>query len=191
MRAFEPEEPDDQVDGDPAQDGDGRPGRPAARRDERSASHARLHLVKLAVGAPDLATMAAWVAGRAEAARRGGPPVRHRTRMRPKRVEELLVGGSLYWVIGGAIRARQALRDLRDVADDDGRAATDIILGETLTPTAVWPRRPFQGWRYLKPEDAPPDLDDDSSGADRAWDALDADAPPPALLRAIAEVGVR
>jgi hypothetical protein len=35
-----------------------------------------------------------------------------------------------------------------------------LILDPALIALAGRPTRPFQGWRYLSPEDAPPDLPD-------------------------------
>ena len=78
--------------------------------------------------------------------------------MWPKRGDELLAGGSLYWVFRGLVLARQRILGLepRDGADGIGRCA--IRLDPEVVRTAPQPRRPFQGWRYLRPEDAPRDL---------------------------------
>jgi len=49
-----------------------------------------------------------WVAERMKTAKQKGLPRHHIhiTRMTPKRDEEILAGGSLYWVIRGEIAAR-------------------------------------------------------------------------------------
>lgn len=119
-----------------------------------------LHLVKLAVGAETLQSLAAWQAERLqERAQRGEPPVLHHvTRMTPTRGSELLAGGSLYWVIRGDIRARQRLTALEPVVDKEGIRRCRLVLDKTLVATAPQPRRPFQGWRYLQAKDAPRDL---------------------------------
>ena len=82
----------------------------------------------------------------------------HRTRQMPKRSDELLKGGSIYWVIKGSVSVRQGLLDLRQVRCDDGIRRCDLILDPQLVPTRPRPRRAFQGWRYLSSEDAPKDL---------------------------------
>ena len=82
----------------------------------------------------------------------------HRTRMTPKRADELLDGGSLYWVIRGQVAARQEIRALEPFKGDDGVKRCQIVLGRKLV--SVMPRRmrPFQGWRYLREPDAPADI---------------------------------
>jgi len=76
----------------------------------------------------------------------------------PRRRDELLDGGSLYWVIKGIVQVRQPIMDLQEVRGDDGIRRCDIILDPQLVPTRPHPRRAFQGWRYLSAEDAPKDL---------------------------------
>lgn len=109
----------------------------------------------------------AWQARRvAEKKAAGIPPeVLHITRMVPKRAEELLDGGSLFWVMKGEIRARQTLLDVRDFRDDEGVRRCALVLDPNVVRTQRRGRRPFQGWRYLKTEDAPSDV---RLGADEA-----------------------
>ncbi|MGF1503034.1 MAG: DUF1489 family protein [Paracoccaceae bacterium] len=129
---------------------------PDGSRDPRP----RLHLVKLCVGAESIADLAAWQArpeAQAVMASGGRRPV-HVTRMWPRRADELLSGGSLFWVIRGAIAVRQRIAALEPVTDADGIGRCAILLDPTLVQVAARPKRPFQGWRYLKVEDAPPDL---------------------------------
>ena len=88
--------------------------------------------------------------------------------MTPKRADEIAGQGSLYWVIGGEIRGRQKIAGFEPSVRDDGVTACDILLEPGVIRTVPRPRAAFQGWRYLKPEDAPPDLetlgeDDDSA----------------------------
>jgi hypothetical protein len=78
--------------------------------------------------------------------------------MRPSRDKEVLDGGSLYWVIKGQISARQRLVDLEDFVDSAGVRRCALNLDDDIVAVAPRPCRAFQGWRYLKPEDAPPDL---------------------------------
>jgi len=121
-----------------------------------------IHLVKLCVGVDTVAELQGWIDQRGNAKRKAGLPVEHIhvTRMTPKRREELLDGGSLYWVIKGAIQVRQRLLDIRAMAGDDGIARAGLVLDPSLVPTSWRPKRPFQGWRYLAATEAPADLTD-------------------------------
>ncbi len=113
-----------------------------------------LHLIKLCVGITQFEELEAW-----QKYRQGKDGVlQHITRMTPRRGDELLKGGSIYWVIKGIIQARQKLLELRPIMDDEGVAHCALILDPKLVRTQPQPRRPFQGWRYLKPEDAPRDM---------------------------------
>jgi len=119
-----------------------------------------MHLIKLCVGIDSVQELAAWQAMRLDRQRQTGlvPELAHRTRQTPRRREAVLEGGSIYWVIKGAIKARQRIVDLREEADDEGRTRCAIVLDPALIATRPQLRRPFQGWRYLKPEDAPADI---------------------------------
>lgn len=122
-----------------------------------------LNLVKLCVGVSAIEELQAWMDYRlSERARTGKPHEQiHTTRMFPKQKEALLEGGSLFWVIKGHIQVRQHLVDLRPVVDNEGIKRCEIVLEPRLIATEWQPRRAFQGWRYLKPEDAPRDLPSD------------------------------
>lgn len=126
-----------------------------------------LHLIKLCVGCDSVRELEGWIRERMRAKRQRGEPREHihTTRMVPKRSEELLDGGSLYWVIRGELSCRQRLRDLRCIVDADGISRCQLVLEPKVI--AVQPRgwRPFQGWRYLEEGDAPADLDRAAPGA--------------------------
>ncbi len=113
-----------------------------------------LHLIKLSVGTEDLDDLRRWQARRLADTGRAF----HGTRMMPRRRDELLDSGSIYWVIKGFVTARQRLRAIERQADSEGRPMTHLVLEPDLVPILPTPHRPFQGWRYLAPEDAPPDL---------------------------------
>jgi hypothetical protein len=113
-----------------------------------------LHLIKLCVGAESIADLEDWIAKRFKAA---GEQV-HTTRMMPKRREEILAGGSLYWIIKGELNCRQRILDLRARIGPDGISRCDIMLDRDVVPVDPRPRGPFQGWRYFEARDAPPDL---------------------------------
>jgi len=113
-----------------------------------------IHIVKLCVGCDTLEDLAAWQEQHLAA----GHELVHVTRQTPRR-EGFGRGSSLYWVIGGFIRARQLIVGLREVRGGDGVMRCGFELESRLTPTDPAPRRPFQGWRYLDAADAPRDLD--------------------------------
>jgi hypothetical protein len=125
-----------------------------------------LHLIKLSVGTEDLDDMERWQAQRL---RRTGQ-LFHRTRMMPRRRAELLQGGSIYWVIKGAIRCRQHLTGVEAGVDEAGRPCTLLLHDSKLVRTMPRPHRPFQGWRYFAPEAVPADLESLPEG--------EADMPP-------------
>ena len=138
-----------------------------------------LNILKLCVGCESVEDLTQWqtqhrhhwTAGTAE----------HVTRMWPKREAELLDGGSLYWVIKGSIQARQRILGLEERVGSDGIARCALVLDLAVIRTEAAARRPFQGWRYLNPTESPRDLP-----KGRALD----DALPPALARALAEIGL-
>jgi hypothetical protein len=117
-----------------------------------------LHLVKLCVGVDCIQDLADWQQQRLKERKKKKQPLElmHITRMMPKRIDELLDGGSLYWVIKGHIAVRQRLLELRQVTKN-GTPHCGIVYEPKLIATARRSRSPFQGWRYLDPKDAPPD----------------------------------
>lgn len=123
-----------------------------------------LNLIKLSVGSDGVDDLAGWITATiADKKRRGLEPVHiHRTRMMPKRVDEIVPGGSIYWVIKGQVRVREAILDLRPVKDDSGISYCDIVLTGELVEVEARPYRPFQGWRYLSPDVSPRDLKSDA-----------------------------
>lgn len=142
-----------------------------------------LHLIKLCVGADSLQDLRDWVTERSMMAIAAGldPHTTHTTRMVPKRADELLESGSLYWVIKGQVLARQKLLDIRTFTGGDGITRCDLVLGPEVIETAPQPRRAFQGWRYLKEDEVPRDLDKLGEGAA---------ALPEELRRELAELGL-
>lgn len=143
-----------------------------------------VHLVKLCVGVESIDELAQWYASDdcREARKRKGlrSPNEHAhwTRMSPKRAEEVLEGGSLYWVIRGRICVRHPILRLDDVQDKEGKAYCAIVYDPRMILTETRPRRAFQGWRYLEDEDAPPDLADQRA----AMRAAKAEADLPAKM---------
>jgi hypothetical protein len=119
-----------------------------------------LHLIKLCVGADSIQDLLEWIDERLAERRRKKQPVEHvhTTRMVPTRAEELLGGGSLYWVIRGEISCRQRLLDIREFNDKEGVRRCQLVLEPKVVPVVPRPRGPFQGWRYLPEKEAPEDL---------------------------------
>lgn len=118
-----------------------------------------LHLIKLAVGVRDFGHLKELQANRRrERRQKGNGPHWVFTRNTPKRVEELLDGGSLYWVIKGVVGARQTLVGFDEDADDEGRKYCKIKVRRTVVATAPMAMKAFQGWRYLDGARAPRDL---------------------------------
>lgn len=118
-----------------------------------------VHLIKLSVGVDDVEHLERIQAKRlADARARGGPAeLKHVTRHMPRRADEVLAGGSIYWVIKGFIRARQRIVAIRRASRADGTPACALVLDPALVRTERRGFRPFQGWRYLSAERAPAD----------------------------------
>ncbi len=118
-----------------------------------------LHLIKLSVGPDSLEDLANWQNARLKEKKKKKQPLllQHVTRMTPKRKDEILDGGSIYWVIKGRVVARQTIVDLKPV-QKNGKPACAIVYEPKLIPVVRRAHRPFQGWRYLPVKDAPPDI---------------------------------
>ena len=134
-----------------------------------------LHLIKLCVGAESVDDLQEWIDLRL---RMSGEQV-HTTRMVPKRADEIVGEGSLYWVIKGVIQCRQRILGVRPFKDGEGIGRCDIVLEPTIVRVEPRRRGPFQGWRYLTAQDAPADL---GTGATKGL--------PPELARELAELGL-
>jgi len=138
-----------------------------------------VNLVKLSVGSESVEALIDWQRRRSKQIRQGR--YYHITRMFPKRSEEILRGGSIYWVIKGEIQARQRIVGLEEVFGEDGIRRCAILLDEAVVRVVPTLKRPFQGWRYLAPEEAPRDLPEGRA---------EEEPLPEGLTRALAEIGV-
>ena len=136
-----------------------------------------VHLKKLSVGSDSLDTLRSWQALRL--AKTGS--LIHITRNRPRRAEEILGGGSIYWIIKGFLQCRQRILRLDEVIGSDGIRRCAIVLDPEVIRTTSAKKRPFQGWRYLTVDDAPVDL---------AAQRENEDQLPPELANALADIGV-
>jgi hypothetical protein len=142
-----------------------------------------LHLIKLCVGCDSVRDLEGWIKQKLKDKRKRGekPEHIHRTRMVPKRADELIDGGSLYWVVRGELMCRQRIRDVRPFRDRDGIGRCALVLERKVVLVAPRPYRAFQGWRYLSADDAPRDLEKAAPGAA---------AMPEKLRRELRELGL-
>lgn len=142
-----------------------------------------LHLIKLCVGCDSITDLEEWIEENQVQHKRLGRAYEqtHTTRMVPKRGDDLLDGGSLFWVIKGYIACRQRLLDIRPFTDDSGIGRCRLVLEPKVMPVEPRPFRPFQGWRYIEPKDAPRDIGKGSG---------DLMTMPEALRRELADLGL-
>ena len=142
-----------------------------------------LHLIKLCVGCDSISDLEQWIEENQAHHRRLGRAFEqtHTTRMVPKRMGELVAGGSLYWVIKGQVSCRQTLTAVRPFTDSGGVGRCHLVLEPIVVPVQPRPCRPFQGWRYLESTDAPRDLGRHSG---------DVALMPEALRRELADLGL-
>lgn len=143
-----------------------------------------LHLLKLCVGPATIEELEARIArNRAEAIEAGRDPAPfHTTRMIPRRAQEIVGEGSIYWVMKGTLACRQAIVAIQPFTGTDGIGRCRLILGREVIPVSPRSCRPFQGWRYLRAADAPADLDSRTFG--------DLAEMPEALRRDLAALGL-
>lgn len=125
-----------------------------------------MHIVKLCVGVASVEELESYREERAHwwGADYGEDVHVHRTRTMPKQAAEIEGQGSVYWVISGSVQCRQKILRLASARNKDGVPCCDIIMHPEIVRTLPRPKRPFQGWRYLKPADAPPDLPKSAQG---------------------------
>lgn len=143
-----------------------------------------LHLLKLCVGCDSIQDLEDWIEeNRLHHARLGRTYEQtHTTRMIPKRAEEIVGHGSLYWVVKGQLACRQPVLAIRPFTDPEGISRCHLVLDPVVTPVEPRPCRPFQGWRYLAAKDAPADLSP-AGAADLA-------AMPEGLRRELVDLGL-
>jgi hypothetical protein len=117
-----------------------------------------VHLIKLCVGVDSVQELEDWIVEKRRKTKGNVREHIHTTRMVPKRADELLDGGSLFWVIRGELICRQSLLDIRPFVDRDGIGRCRLVLDPKVVLVEPRPHRAFQGWRYLVAKEAPRDL---------------------------------
>jgi hypothetical protein len=140
-----------------------------------------LNLIKLCVGCDSVKELEDWIQEKRKRTRTRKQEHIHTTRMVPKRADELLDGGSLYWVIRGQIMCRQRLVAVRPFVDKEGIGRCRLVMEPKVVLVESRPFRAFQGWRYLETKDVPRDLDRAAPGAA---------AMPEQLRRELRELGL-
>jgi len=146
-----------------------------------------VHIIKLCVGVEQVTQLVDWQRHRAEAALKANEPftLQHLTRNTPRRKEEVLDGGSLYWVIKGLVQVRQRITAIEPSERENGEPACALVLAPELVETERHSRRAFQGWRYLEQTDAPRDLGNGGSSSGDSRESL-----PPALMSELRDLGL-
>ena len=146
-----------------------------------------VHLMKMAVGIESVDHLKRVQKARLAAAREKGGTgdLRHMTRNMPKRADEVVDGGSIYWVIKGYVRVRQRIKGFDWGVGRSGRKRCAIILDPKLVKTELMPQRPMQGWRYLDPDAAPRDLAPGSKDGSKDMPEL-----PPGMAEELRELGL-
>ena len=144
-----------------------------------------INIVKLAAQVKDLDHLARrQLLSRRRAREDGlGDIVHVSTRSMPRRREELLDGGSLYWIFQGAIQCRQKILGLDAAIDMQDRKCAVFQIDPEFIPVRRIPKKSFQGWRYL--ENPPEDLSTDP--ADTADDMTDM---PADLREELSRIGI-
>jgi hypothetical protein len=130
------------------------------------AGNAMLHL-KVSANRESLEDLVRWQSACLEDKKKNKRRLllQHVTRLMPKRKDELLNGGSIYWVVKGRIVARQKIVDLKP-APQNGPSHFSITYEPKLTLVAQRRTQQIKGWRYLAAKDAPPDIAVDGAAKD-------------------------
>lgn len=105
------------------------------------------------------------------------------TSRRPARVNELINGGSVYWIINQFVRCRQTILEFHEIPpeSEEEKPSYLIMCDPTLVETKPLARKPFQGWHYFIPENAPADIG--------VFDS-DAEPPPEDMEKDLKEAGL-
>ncbi len=116
-----------------------------------------IHIIKLVVGADSLQSFYDLQKSMVFDYH-GTPATPCWTRYKPKRGDEIIKkGGSIYRVIQNRIMCRHKILGFEIVEDTPKGKMCMIVQDAQMIETVNMPRRPFQGWRYLKASESPDD----------------------------------
>ena len=144
-----------------------------------------VHILKLCVGVDNVEQLIDFQQRRRRECAAAGVAEEniHRTRNFPRRRDEVLDGGSLYWIIRGYVRVRQPIIRFDELENDPEGKRCGFVLAPDLIRTVLQVRRPHQGWRYLENGDAPADL--------LTFSGLEEEqAPPPEMAAELRSLGL-
>lgn len=141
-----------------------------------------IHIIKLVVGLDSLEAFAQWQAH--ERVRYDGQWANIvRTRNMPVKSDEIIAsGGSIYRVMKHHIVCRQKIIGFEQAANDHRGSHCVILLDTDIIRTKPVFKRPFQGWRYLKPDAAPDDMGRYALGKTEALSKTEIDLVSAGLL---------
>jgi hypothetical protein len=144
-----------------------------------------MHLIKICMGIESIDHLRRAQKARLAQRKAAGEAreLYHMTRHRPRLADEILAGGSLYWIIKGFVLVRQPILRFDEVDPPIEMKSCRIVLAPTLVPTQAQARRAFQGWRYLRDEDAPADAPVNAKGEAE-------DEPPPEMAAELRALGL-
>lgn len=140
-----------------------------------------IHMIKLAVGVDDLVHLA-QIQEHYRVRYLGDWAVPIRTRLKPAKANDILNGGSIYRVVKGRIQCRQEVLGFEEAQSADRGTQCLIMASCVLMQTVSMPHRPFQGWRYLDPLKAPPDIG--------VFDPRQTESIPPDMAEALSSAGL-
>ena len=109
-----------------------------------------IHLLRMAVRVESIAHLKRIQCERQQERReQGGGGVFTFTRNIPKRADDLIDEGCIYWIIKKYIRARQRIIGVERLINDEGRPYCAIQLNPDPIQVIARRQKAFQGWRYL------------------------------------------
>lgn len=117
-----------------------------------------VHLLRTAYKIDDMRHLSDVQSSHRLQKRDGRDVVAMSTRRTPTRANELMDGGSVYWIIKNKIACRQEIIDIETVEVDADSKRCFFYLDPTIHVVAPRAKRAVQGWRYLEGWDRPKDL---------------------------------
>ncbi|MFP4313995.1 MAG: DUF1489 family protein [Alphaproteobacteria bacterium] len=103
------------------------------------------------------------------------------TSRKPLREKELLDGGSVFWIVKKQIQCRQKILAVEPYQEKEEKPSFLILCDTQLIRIQPIAKRPFQGWRYLQPDNASPDIGPIYT---------EEEPPPPGVEKILREAGL-